>query len=368
MYRQCLALHEQELRLCGVYDRDPARLTAFTACWGDRTYRSLAELLDDPQISILVNLTDPESHFDVTSAAVAAGKHVYTEKPLAMTAVQAIELRDHARQAGVRMAAAPCNILGEAAQTMWQSLRAGAIGRPVLAYAELDDGMVHRANYRQWVSRSGRIWPARGEFETGCTLEHAGYAITPLVAMFGPVRRVTAFSALLIPGKQTDPALDHPAPDFSTGMLEFDKGVVARITNSIVAPYDHRFRIVGEGGSLELREPWDYACPVMLRHPANSRLTRFMERRFNGWGGAKRVKPARAPQFRAGKNYPTMDFMRGVAELARAIGEGRRSRLDEDLAVHVTEVTEMLQYPERFERPAVVRSTLEPLEPMDWAP
>jgi hypothetical protein len=62
-----------------------------------------------------------------------------------------------------------------------------------------------------------------------------------------------------------------------------------------------------------------------------------------------------------------MDFMRGVAELAAAIREGRSSRLDEDFAVHVTEVTEMLQYPERFERPATVRSSFAPIAPMDWA-
>ena len=60
-------------------------------------------------------------------------------------------------------------------------------------------------------------------------------------------------------------------------------------------------------------------------------------------------------------------MQRGPAELAAAIREGRRSRLDEDFAVHVTEVTEMLQYPERFDRPARVQSRFAPIEPMDWA-
>ena len=62
-----------------------------------------------------------------------------------------------------------------------------------------------------------------------------------------------------------------------------------------------------------------------------------------------------------------MDFARGIAELAAAIRDNRRSRLDEDFAVHITEVTEVLQYPERFERPHVVRSAFAPIEPMDWA-
>lgn len=365
-YRHCLAHHPEALRLAGVYDRDPERLAAFRACWGDRVYPSLDALLGDETVRIVVNLTDPENHAPVTSAALAAGKHVYTEKPLGMTTTEAAALRDAASAAGLRIAAAPCNLLGEASQTLWAAIRAGRIGRPVLVYAELDDGMVHRASHQAWVSRSGRVWPARGEFETGCTYEHAGYVVTMLAAMFGPVRRVTAFSALLIPDKRLDPPLTHVAPDFSVGLLEFDGGVVARLTNSIVAPYDHRLRIVGEEGTLDLVEPWDYASRVTLRKPALSRLARLIERKAPALGG-ERLKPVRATPFRGGNGVPTMDFMRGVAELADAIRENRPHRLDADFAVHIAEVTEMLQHPERFGRPAAVRSTFAPIAPMGWA-
>ena len=117
-------------------------MAAYSACWGDRAYGSLDELLGDPDVEIVLNLTAPESHADVTLAAIASGKHVYTEKPLAMTTTQAIELRAAARAANVRIGAAPCNLLGEAAQTVWSTLRSGRIGRPVLAYAEIDDGIV----------------------------------------------------------------------------------------------------------------------------------------------------------------------------------------------------------------------------------
>ena len=365
-YRQCLGFHSGTLRLAGVYDRDPARLDAYRACWNDPVYLNLAAVMADPAVEIVVNLTDPENHEAVTRAALAAGKHVYTEKPLAMTMAQALDLGAVARAAGLRIAAAPCNLLGEAAQTVWSAVRSGLIGRPVLAYAELDDGMVHRANYQTWVSRSGRPWPARGEFETGCTFEHAGYALTVLTAIFGPVRSVTAFAALLIPDKATTPPLPHPAPDFSVGMLEFDGGGVARLTNSVVAPYDHRLRIVGETGTLEMREPWDYACPVYLRRPAETRIARILERRFGGVP-PKRLAPVRATPFKGGNGRPTMDFMRGVADLATAIRDNRPHRLSEEFAVHVTEVTEMLQYPERFARPAPVRSSFAPIAPMDWA-
>jgi predicted dehydrogenase len=355
-----------ELRLVGVYDRDPERLAAFAACWGDPVFASLEAALGAPEAEIVVNLTSVESHFEVSHAALAAGKHVYSEKPLALTGAQAANLRAAAEAAGRRLAVAPCNLLGEAAQTLWAAVRAGRIGRPRLVYAELDDGLVHKAPYQNWISRSGRRWPARDEFAVGCTFEHAGYALGPLAAMFGPARRVTSVSGLMVADKGVSPPLDNPAPDFSVGLIEYDDGVIARVTNSIVAPYDHRFRIVGEGGALEIGELWDYAAPVKLRRPAASRLARFAERRFGGLP-PQTIKPARPCPLPRGRGRPTMDFFRGVAELSEAISDNRRCRLDPDLAVHIAEVTERMQHPERFRDDGVVRSRFEPIPPLPWA-
>jgi predicted dehydrogenase len=366
-YRICLPLHQSRLRLVGVFDRDSARMAAFVACWGESAYGSLDDLLADPAVQIVINATDPDNHASVTRAALKAGKHVYSEKPLAMSRTEASALRDLAAKSGLRLAAAPCNLLGESAQTLWAAVRAGKIGAPRLVYAELDDGMIHKADYRHWLSRSGRVWPARGEFEVGCAYEHAGYALSILCAVFGPVRRVNAFAALLVADKETDPPLPHPAPDFSVGLLEFDGGVVARVTNSIVAPYDHRLRVIGDKGALEMREFWDYASPVMFRPTSQGRLARLLERRFGGIGTATRLAMARKPALRKQRGGPTMDFARGPAELAAAIWEGRPSRLDADFAVHIAEVTEMLQYPGRFDRPAPVESTFSPITPMEWA-
>ncbi|MBE7245416.1 MAG: Gfo/Idh/MocA family oxidoreductase, partial [Actinomycetospora chiangmaiensis] len=112
-YRFCLDLHRDGLELAGIYDRDPERLAAFARTWGDRTFASLPELLAEPGLGIVLNLTDPENHAPVTRAAVAAGKHVYSEKPLGLTTAEARALKDAAEEAGVRLAAAPSNILGE---------------------------------------------------------------------------------------------------------------------------------------------------------------------------------------------------------------------------------------------------------------
>src|SRR5690606_15016898 len=159
-------------------------------------------------------------------------------------------------------------------------------------------------------SASGRPWPAHGEFEIGCTYEHAGYALGPLVAMFGPVRQATAHSALLIADQKTALPLEHPAPDFSCRCLEFDGGLVSRVTNSIVAPYDHRFRIIGEEGTIEITEIWNYSSRVLLSRPATGRIGRLVERNWP-YLARKVLKPVRTPLLKHKRGLPSMDFMRG---------------------------------------------------------
>ncbi len=342
-YRFCLDLHRPHIRLAGVWDRDRERRESFSATFGDRIYESLEALLGDDDVDIVVNLTDPHAHFQVSERILDAGKHLYTEKPLAMTGDEARRLRDKAAARGLRIAAAPCNLLGEAAQTLWRAVREGRIGDVRLVYAELDDGMIHRVDKSGWLNRSGKPWPARGEFSVGCTFEHAGYVLSILAAMFGPVTEATAFSALCCPDKKVEPAAEGFAPDFSVGCLKFENGVVARLTNSIVAPYDHRLKLIGEDGMLVLSDPWDYASPVRWTRASEGRISRYLDRRF-GLRRESKLPPARPCPLPRGRGVPTMDFMRGVRELADSLVEDRPS-LDADFAVHITEVTEIPQYP-----------------------
>lgn len=365
-YGYTLANHVPALELSGVYDKNAARMESFAQFFKASTYPSLDALLSDKSVSIVVNLTDPHAHLEVSQQILGAGKHLYTEKPLGMRTADAIALRSLANKKALRIAAAPCNFLGEAAQTMWKAVRAEAVGKIRLVYADFDDGIVHQLPHANWINATGKMWPADGEFTVGCTFEHAGYSLGPLMAMFGPVRRVTAFATLAFPDKLLKPSHEGWAPDVSVGCLEFESGVVARLTNSVAAPYDHRLRLIGEHGVLSMSEPWDYGCAVKQSSTASGRVSRFLERRF-GFSPSRTVPAVRPVPFKRGRRLPTMDFMRGVRELADAIRENRPSRLDADFAVHITEVTEILQYPERFERPAIVQSRFNPIRPMDWA-
>ncbi len=117
------------------------------------------------------------------------------------TVEQASELVDLARARGLVLAGAPANALSEAHALCASLLASGAIGTPRLVYAEMEDGPVFQANWREWRSRSGARWPGVHEFEVGCTLEHAGYAASWLVSLFGPVAEVSAILRPDLPGQ-----------------------------------------------------------------------------------------------------------------------------------------------------------------------
>jgi predicted dehydrogenase len=362
-YMKTLPNHPQ-LEVAGVMDRDGARAAQFGSFYGVTVYRTLDELLADREVAIVLNLTNPRSHFAVTDACLRAGKHVYSEKPIATDFTDAEKLVRLAEERGLRLTSAPCNVLSETAQTVAKALREGEVGRVRLAYAELDDGLVHRMRYRKWVSDSGSPWPAKDEFEVGCTLEHAGYYVTWLTAFFGPARRVTAFSACLIPDKETDQPLDTLAPDFSVGCIEFHSGVVARLTCSIVAPHDHRLRIIGDDGVLSVEECWNYRAPVYIKR--RTRLALWAEK-FKLLSlvpgiAARKYPLIRRPAHRHKyRGTHVMDFARGVAEMAASITQNRPSCMPVRWALHVNEIVLALQYPEEMGCPRELATSFDPL-------
>ncbi|KOP23420.1 oxidoreductase [Hapalosiphon sp. MRB220] len=360
-YLQTLSLHPQ-LQILGVMDRISDRASKFATYYRiPRVYNSLEELLNDSQVDIVLNLTNPSSHYSVSKACLEAGKHVYSEKPLAMEMSQAEELVNLAQQQNLYISSAPCSLLSETAQTIWKALRENQIGTVRLVYAEMDDGLVHLMPYQKWVSASGTPWPYQDEFAVGCTLEHAGYYVTWLTAFFGPAQSVSAFSSCLIPDKQTNVALAVKAPDFSVACIQFTSGVVARLTCSIVAPHDHSLKIIGDTGTLGIHDCWYYGAPVYIRRSINIR-----RKRFEGiWKqNYPLVKPA--PHFRY-KGAQKMDFCRGVADMASAIIENRPCRLSAEFSLHNNEIVLAIQNSLNTASPYQLRTTFEPIEPMSWA-
>ncbi|MBI5927985.1 MAG: Gfo/Idh/MocA family oxidoreductase [Chloroflexi bacterium] len=362
------------LQVVGVLDVISDRATRFAAFWKiPHVYQTLDEVLADSRVDIVLNLTNPKSHFEISRACLLADKHVYSEKPLAMVFEEARELAQLAKQRGLYITSAPCSVLGETAQTLWKALRQQVIGQPRLVYAELDDGMIHQMNYREWISDSGSPWPYKDEFEVGCTLEHAGYYVTWLAAFFGPAKSVSTFTSQLIPDKQTDVPIEIMSPDFSVACIEFASGVVARLTCSIVAPHDHSLRIVGDDGILSTHECWNYGSPVYIKRPtAPSKLSRVAKRLpvLNAIPGiAEQQYPLvrkSTYQYRTADAYQ-MDYARGVEELAAAVEEKRPCRMSAQFALHVNEIVLSIQYPQVMGSPRHLTTSFEPMRPMIWA-
>lgn len=358
LYMRSFALYP-DLRLHGAHDRDPERLAAFARHHDLRAFDTLDALLSDlPRGSLVLNLTNPASHVAVTQAALAAGHHVYSEKPLALRMDEARALHDQARAAGLLLASAPCSVLGEAAQTLLKALRDDVCGTARLVYAELDDGFIPQADYTSWRSDSGAVWPARDEFEVGCTLEHAGYYLTWLIAAFGPVARVAAASASVIPDKDGGTL----TPDVSVATLFFTSGMVARLTCSIVAPHDHRIRVIGDRGVLQLRQAWDNAAPLRF-HRRLSIRRRLIEHPL---GRRIRLRGATHPKV-ARWGAAAMNFALGPVEMLDALAENRPCRLSADFALHLNEVTLAIQNAGQDAGAQEMTTTCTRPEPMPWA-
>ena len=126
------------VRIAGATDVDRSLSAAFVERFGGVHYPSLDDVLGDPNVDAIVNLTFPAIHADVTTAALNAGKHVHSEKPLAGNYVAARSLVDLADDRGLRLSCSPITFLGEAQQTMWRLVESGAIGHVRVAYAEVN--------------------------------------------------------------------------------------------------------------------------------------------------------------------------------------------------------------------------------------
>lgn len=360
-YMATLPLHP-ELQLVGAYDSARPCLERFTQFHGVPQFDSLEQLLKESSADIVLNLTNPRSHLQVSHDCLQAGKHVYSEKPLAMDMDDAIALAKLADSQGLTLSSAPCSQLSESAQTLWKAIREESVGSVRLVYAELDDGMLHQMPYDQWSSASGAAWPFRDEFEVGCTLEHAGYYLNWLTMIFGPAQSVTSFSDCLIPDKVSEVQLSpNDTPDFSVACIKFRSGVVARLTCSIVAPHDHSLKVVCDDGILSVPDCWYNGSQVSVRKTIRIRRKLMLS------PIRRQYRLVRKPRKYAYRGSQQMDFCAGVAELADSLTTGRRCRIGTDVSLHNNELALAIQQAGTSASTHQMTTSFEPCAPMEWA-
>ena len=171
-----------DLRVLFVADLVPERAAEQAAKHGIPGSGTVNELLDRPDIEIVVNLTVPAAHVEVGLAALDAGKHVWAEKPLAMDRESARKLLDRAKERGLRVASAPDTVLGAGLQTARRAIDEGRIGEPRSALA-----LFQTPGPESWHPAPEFLFEAGG----GPLLDMGPYYLTELVQLLGPVRRVT---------------------------------------------------------------------------------------------------------------------------------------------------------------------------------
>ena len=327
-----------ELELVGATDLDPARAAALVAAHGGRAYPDLAAVVADGAVDTVVNLTVPQAHFEVAATALAAGRHVHNEKPLALRHEEAQQLIDLAAENRVRLSSAPATLLGEAQQTLWKLVRDGAIGRVRAVYAEANWGRIE-----DWHPDPRTLYAVGPHVDVGV------YPLTILTAMFGPVRRVQSFATTLqaertlLDGTAFVPA----APDFVVATLEHEEGVLTRLTATFYVPPSKQggLELHGDDGSLHL-ESWLEASSTVELQPRGGEYTA--------------VEPVRAP-------FEGIDWGRALVDLAEAIEEGRPHRSTGEHAAHVVEVLNAIDASREQGAAVAVRSGFTRPAPMEWA-
>ena len=326
-----------ELELVGVTDALANRAAAVADELGVATYPSLAALLGDEAVDCVVNLTAPQAHASVSAACLEAGKHVHTEKPVALRHEQARELIELAERAGVRLSCAPATLLGEAQQTAWKLVREGGLGTVRVAYAEANWGRIE-------------TWHPGPEslYAVGPLVDVGVYPLTVLTAVLGPARRVHAYGAVLAPDRVRKDGVPFrlETPDHVVAVVELP-GAVARVTASFVAGRSTQrgIELHGDGGRL-LMAAWD-------------QFDAELELSQDGAEAAP-VELVREP-------YPGIDWSRPLVDLALALREGRPHRAAAEHAAHVVEILNAAERSMSDGGPVDVHSRFDPPAPMEWA-
>jgi predicted dehydrogenase len=270
------------------------------------------EVLADQEIELIVNLTIPAAHSPVGLAALRAGKSVYNEKPLAAQRADGQLMLKEAHERGLQVGGAPDTFLGGGLQTCRHLLDAGAIGQPVAAMATM-------------LARGPEHWHPDPAFfyqpGAGPLFDMGPYYLTALIALFGPIRRVTGMARATFPERtihsepQRGTTIRVETPTHIASVLDFASGPVATLVTSfdVWEPYLPALVIYGTAGTLQAPDPNTFGGPVRLRQT-----------------GAEEGREQPLTHSHAENSRGI-----GVADMAYAIRTGRPHRASGDLALHV---------------------------------
>jgi len=296
-----------------VADLLPERARAQADRYGVPAAGTVDELLARDDVEIAVNLTLPATHAVVTSAALAAGKHVWSEKPLATDLAAGRALVEQADAAGLRLGCAPDTVLGPGLQTARRMIERGDIGRPLTAAATMQYAGPHR-----WHPAPDFLYQAGG----GPLLDIGPYYLTALTQLLGPVTRVAARGAGAGPtrvigtGPRAGETFEVTVPTYVTAIYDFAGGAVGQLTLSFDSPLTRTgvLEVAGTAATLATSDPNGFTGEIRTARPGDTDWTEVVP--VTGVPGGRGL---------------------GVLDLARALRTGGPHRATGRIGLHVLE-------------------------------
>jgi predicted dehydrogenase len=271
------------------------------------------ELLADESIDIVLNLTIPKAHTKVSLAAIAAGKHVYNEKPLGINRAEGKQIIDAAKAKGLRVGCAPDTFFGAGHQTARKLIDDGAIGKPVAVVA-----FMLCAGHESWHPNPEFYYEVGG----GPMFDMGPYYLTDMIQLLGPIRRVTGSTAVAITPRtishdksgKLGKKINVETPDHIAGTIEFANGAVGTIITSfaVKAHTLPHIQIYGTDGTLQVPDPNGFDGEVKIKTPGDEDWRLVPHTHPIGYGRAA-----------------------GLADMAQAIAAGRPHRASGDLSFMV---------------------------------
>jgi predicted dehydrogenase len=302
------------VHVTAVADLDASRSAAVAARLPDTQALSVGELLNSPDVDTVLNLTVPAAHAEIALGAIAHGKNVYGEKPLAAQLTDAHAVLEAATKAAVAVGCAPDTVLGTGVQTARAAVEAGAVGRPQFASA-----VMVTPGHERWHPHPDFYYSAGG----GPLLDMGPYYLSSLVHLLGPVRAVIGASSrlrterIIGSGPRTGERIPVEVDSHVSGVLEHEGGVLTTITTSFdgVTTTAAPIEVHGETGTLAVPDPNHFDGEV-----------RLLELGAAQW----RTLPPSAGYVGAARGVGLLDF---------AAADGQRApRASGELALHVLEV------------------------------
>lgn len=334
-----------DVKVLVIADLFEEAAAARAAEYGIGTSGGVDAALNHPDVEIVVNLTIPAAHVEVATAAVRAGKHVWTEKPFSLDRESGLGLLKEAQAAGVRLGCAPDTFLGAGLQTARRLIDAGEIGTPLTALT-----MFQSPGPESWHPNPAFL------FQTGAgpLFDMAPYYLTTLIQAFGPIAKVAAVGSTAFPtrtigsGPKAGEVFDVEVPTHVSAIAQFESGASSHSVFSFESPRVRMgfVEIAGTEGTIALPDPNNFDGDI-----------RLCKRGEEDWT----VIPSEGPANGRGM---------GVLDLARSLRAGVPHRAPGELAYHVLDAMVSIAESVDSGEFVTVESTAAASDPLpaDWNP